>query len=113
MPTPTTGTGSQPDLLILSCIEDWAYFMHTHTPAHFTPLANKYTNATGSTVVDSSSVALVTPDLVQHYVHGNWQGTMQVQDCLSNIFRLLGIDPSISLLQQQEIYQMLCLGEAP
>jgi len=38
---------------------------------------------------------------------------MQVQDCLSGIFRLLGIKPSISLIQQQEIDQMLCLGEAP
>jgi len=73
--------------------------MHTHTPTDIVPLANKYTNATGSSVIDSTSLALITPDLVQHYVRGNWQGTMQVQDCLSGIFRLLGIDPSISLLQ--------------
>jgi len=38
---------------------------------------------------------------------------MHVQDCLIGIFRTLGIDPSISLLQQREIDQMLCLGEPP
>jgi len=110
---PTTGTESQPDLLILSCVEDLAYLLRTHTPADFASLANKYTNATGSTVVDSSAAALITPDIVQHYVHGSWQGTMQVQNFLSGIFRLPGIDPSISLFQQKEIYQMFCLWEAP
>ena len=38
---------------------------------------------------------------------------MQVQDCLFGIFSILGIDSSTSLLQQQEIDQMLYLGEAP
>jgi hypothetical protein len=87
--------------------------MHTHTPTDFVSLENRYTNATGSTLVDSSSVGPITPNIIQHYVRGIWQGTMQVHDCLSGIFRILGIDPSISLLQQQEMDQMLCLGEAP
>ena len=68
----TTGIGTQPDLSILSCVDEWAYLVHTHTPADFAALANKYTNAMGSTVVDSSSVAPITPNLVQHCVHGNW-----------------------------------------
>jgi len=38
---------------------------------------------------------------------------MEVHDCLTSIFRLLRLDHSVSLLQQQEIYQMLYLGEAP
>ncbi len=38
---------------------------------------------------------------------------MEVQDYLDGIFRLLRLDPSVSLLQQHEIYQMLYLGEAP
>ena len=63
-------------------------------------------------VTDCSAAALTTPDTVQHYTYGNWQGTMEVQDCLNGIFRLLRLNPSISLLQQHEIYQMLYLGEA-
>ena len=38
---------------------------------------------------------------------------MEVQDYLADIFRLLRLDPSVSLLQQQEIDQMIYLGEAP
>jgi hypothetical protein len=37
----------------------------------------------------------------------------EVQDYISGLFRLLRLDPSVSLLQQQEIDQMLLLGEAP
>ena len=62
---------------------------------------------------DSSSVAHITPGLVQHFTHGNYQGTVEIHDCLSGIFNLLRVDPSISILQHQEIYQILCLGEAP
>ena len=93
--------GSPPDISNISSVEDWAYLMHTHAPIDFASLANKYKAATGPSVVfDSSAVGPITPNIIQHYVHGNWQGTMQVQDYLSGIFRRLGIDPSISLLQQ-------------
>jgi hypothetical protein len=99
---PTTDTKSNPDLPILTRVEDWAHLLHNHTHADVASLANKCTNAgsTGSPVIDSSSAVLVPLHLVQHYAYGNWEGTMQMHDCLSSIFRLLGIDPSISLLQQ-------------
>ncbi len=38
---------------------------------------------------------------------------MKMQDCLTGIFKLLRIDPSVSFLLQHEIDQMLYLGEAP
>ena len=50
-------------------------------------------------VTDCSAAALITPDTVQHYAYGNWQGPMEVQDCLNGIFRLLRLNPSISLLE--------------
>jgi len=105
--------GSPPNLPTISSVKDWAHLMHTHTLTAFAALANKYTNTTCPIVLDCSAAGPITPDTIQHYVHGNWQGTHQVQDCLIGIFRTLGIDPSISLLQQQEIDQMLRLGEAP
>jgi hypothetical protein len=38
---------------------------------------------------------------------------MEVQDCLDGIFNILGINPSLALLRQPEIDQILCMGEAP
>ena len=113
MPALPKSKGSIPDLPIISSIEDWAHLMQTHTPSDFASLANSYTNITGPTVLDCSGTEPITPAIIQHFVHGNWQNTIQVQECLTGIFRTLGIDPSISLLQQQEIDQMLCLKEAP
>jgi hypothetical protein len=67
----STGNGSPPDLPIISSVEDWAYLMHTHTPIDFASLANKYTAATGPTILDSSAVGPINPDTIQNYVHGN------------------------------------------
>ena len=38
---------------------------------------------------------------------------MEVQECLEGICKLLHLDLTISLMQQPEIDQILCLGEAP
>ena len=45
-------------------------------------------------------------------VFGEWQGTLEIQEYLDGIFRMLQIDPSTYLLQQPEIDEILCLGEA-
>ena len=37
---------------------------------------------------------------------------MEVQDC-DGIFNILRINPSLALLRQPEIDQILCMGEAP
>ena len=79
----------------------------------FAKVANLHGNHTWPPVFDTSAAALITPAIVQHFAYGNWQGTMEIQDCMSGLFRQLRINPSISLLQQQEIDQMFYLGEAP
>ena len=79
----------------------------------FAQIANLHGNNTCPPITDSSAAALITPDIIKHYTYGNWQGNMEAQDCMSGIFQLLRLDPSISLLHQQEIYQMFYLGEAP
>ena len=38
---------------------------------------------------------------------------MEVQDCLDGIFNILRMNPSLALLRQPEIDQILCMGEAP
>jgi hypothetical protein len=62
---------------------------------------------------DASSVALLRRSQIERYVYGAWQDTHEVHDCIKSIFKILQIDPSISLLRQQELDQILCLGEAP
>ena len=110
---PTTAITPGPDLPLITCIEDWARLLQTHIHRDFAKIANLHENNTCPPVTDSYAAALITPDIIQHYAYGNWQGTMEVQDCLSGIFRFLRLDPSISLPQQQEIDQMFYLGETP
>ena len=74
---------------------------------------NLYGSHTCPSVADTSVATLITPAIIQHFTYGNWKGTMEIQDCLSELFRLLSINPSISLLQHHEIDQMLYQGEAP
>ena len=110
---PTTTITPGPNLPLITCIEDWARLLQTHIHKEFATIANQHGNNTCPPVKDSSSTVFITPYLIQHYAYGNGQGTMEVQDCMASIFRLLRIDLFISLLQQQEIDQMLYLGEAP
>ena len=66
------------DLTYITKMEDWAHLLQTHTHSEFASLANKYTNNMCPPCHDSSSVALITPDLVQHFTYGNYQGTMEI-----------------------------------
>ena len=110
---PTTAITPEADLPAIHRIEDWETLLQTHSPESFASIANRYKNSECTPVTDRSAADLITPDLIQHFVHGNWQGTMEVQDCLKGIFNLLRINPSISLLLQHEIDQILLQGEAP
>ena len=60
-----------------------------------------------------SGVAFIRPSQIHHYVYGECQGTLEIQECMEGIFRLHLLDPAISLLQQPEIDPILCIGEAP
>ena len=102
-----------PNLPLITCNEDWARLLQTHSQRGFATIANQHGNNTCPPVTNSSAAALITLYLIQHYAYDNWHGNMDVHDCLAGIFRLLRIDPSISLVQQQEIDQMFYMGEAP
>ncbi len=67
--------------------------LQTHIHEAFATIANLHGNHMCPPVIDSSSAALITPYIVQHYVHGNWQGTTEVHDCLASLFRLLRLPP--------------------
>jgi hypothetical protein len=102
-----------PEPTPIPTIREWARLLHTHTHEEFATLALLHKDHFSPPCMDVSGVALIRPSQIQHYVFGEWQGTMEVQECLEGIFKLLQLDPSISLMQQPEIDQILCLGEAP
>jgi hypothetical protein len=62
---------------------------------------------------DAFSVALIRPFQIKHYGYVWWQGTVEVQECMEGIFKILLTDPSICLLQQHELDQILGPEEAP
>ena len=62
---------------------------------------------------DVSGFALLRPSQIKRYTYGNWQCDLDIQDCMEGIFRLLKLDPSISLMQQMEVQQLFRLGVAP
>ena len=42
-----------------------------------------------------SGVALLHPYRIHHYIYGEWQSTIEIQECLGGIFKILQIDPAI------------------
>jgi hypothetical protein len=38
-------------------------------------------------------VALLRPSQIHHYIYGDWQGTMESQECLEGNFKILDLDP--------------------
>jgi len=87
--------------------------LQTHTHEEFASLALLHMDRTCPPCMDVLGVALIRPSQIHFYVFGEWQGTLEVQECLERVFRIPQLDPSISLLQQQELDQVFCLGEAP
>ena len=94
-------------------IDDWIRILYTHTHEGFASLSDLYKDATCTPYWDVSGAALLRPSKIKHYTYGNWQSDLDVHDCLEGIFKLLRLDPSISLMQQPEMDQMLRTGEAP
>ena len=56
--------------------------------------------------MDVSGVAILGPSQ-------EWQGTLEIQEYLEGILKILQLNPAISLLRQPEIDHPLCKGEAP
>ena len=49
--------------------------------------------------MDVSREALYLPSQIHHYVYGEWQDSLEVQDCLDGIFNILRINSSLALLK--------------
>jgi hypothetical protein len=96
----------------IPAIRDWAHLLHTHTHEEFASIALLQKDHTRPPCMDVSGAALIRPSQIHHYFFGKLQGTLEIQESLEGILRLLQLDPSISLLQQPEIDQILCIGEA-
>ena len=50
---------------------------------------------------------------MQPYTYGEWQGILEVRECLDGIFKLIRLVPSISMIQPLEAAQFLVIGKAP
>ena len=85
----------------------------THTHEEFATLATLQKDHACPPCRNVSGVALLHPSKIHHYVYGEWQGSLEVHDCLDGIFNILQINSSIALLKQHEIDQILYMGEAP
>ncbi len=94
-------------------MEDWMHILHTHSHEEFSEIANQYKDTTCLPCVDVSGIAHLRPSLIQIYTYSGWQGTLEIHECLDDIFKLLRLDPFISLIQPLEAAQILVLGEAP
>jgi hypothetical protein len=105
----TTSTQPPP----IRTIDDWIRALHTHTHEGFTALLESYTNESCTPCWDVSGAALIRPSQIKHYTYRNWQRDLDVHDCLEGLFKLLQLDPSIALMQQPEMDQMLGTGELP
>ena len=80
---PNTEVPPDSDLPTITSIEDCTNLRHAHRRRDFAKLANLHGSKTCPPVADTSAAALITPAIVQHFAYGNWQGTMEVQDCLT------------------------------
>jgi hypothetical protein len=111
LPTPTQEHGPKVEAISpipgqnppITSIEDWAHLLLTHTHEEFASLATRQHDRACPPCRDVSGTGLLLPSQIHHYVYGEWQGTMEVQDCLDGIFNILGINPSLALLRQPEI----------
>jgi hypothetical protein len=97
----------------ISYVDDWIHILRTHKDEEFTRLATHYEVESCPPCMDTSGIAILRPPLIQHYTHGGWQGTLKVQESLDGIFKLLHLDPSISMIKSLEAAQFLVLGESP
>jgi len=94
-------------------MKNWALMQNTHTHEEFASLIALYEDHSCTPCEDASSAALIRPSQIKQYVYGGWQGTLEIRECMTGLFRILQLKPSIFLHQQHELDQILCLGETP
>ena len=76
-------------------MEDWANQLLTQTHEKFATLATLQSDGDCPPCMDVSGKALLLPSQIHQYVYGEWQGSLEVQDCLEGIFNILHINPMI------------------
>ena len=89
--------------LLITSLAEWARMLRTHTHEQLSSLLTQYNDYSCIPCEDASSVSLLRPSQIKRYVHGAWQDIQEVYDCMEGIFKILQIDPSISLLKQQDM----------
>jgi len=82
----------------ITSLRDWTYLLLTHTHEEFASLATLQNGHTCPPCGDISGVAFLHPSQIHHYIYEGWQGTLEIQECLDGIFKILQLDPSISLI---------------
>jgi len=113
-PVPDNARGSATSIPHpITSLEDWAHVLRNYTHEQFSSVLTQRDDKSCIPCTDASSEALLRRSQIERYSYGTWQDTREVQYCMEGIFKLLQIDPSISLLQQPELDQILCMGEAP
>jgi len=90
-------------------VEDWIHILQAHTHEKFADLTAEYDDNTCPLCMDVPGVSLLRPSLIYHYTYGSCQDTLEIQECLDGIFKLIRLDPSISLIQPLEAGQFLAL----
>ena len=63
-------------------IRVWSQMLLTYTHAEFATLATLQKNHTCPSCRDISRVVLLRPPQIHHYVYTEWQGTLEIRECL-------------------------------
>jgi hypothetical protein len=109
--TPSRHTSTQ--LPSIETIDDWIYLLHSQTHEEFAKLVKSLSDDTCTPCYDVSGLARLCPSQIKHYIYGGWQSDLDVQDCMEGIFKLFHLNPSISLMQQPEMDQLLRTEQVP
>jgi len=79
-------------------VRNCSHMLLTHTHEEFATLASLQKDHTRPPCRYVSGLALLRPSQIHHYIYGEWQGILEIQECLDGIFKILQLDPAVSLL---------------
>jgi hypothetical protein len=75
----TRGRAHHPSPPLVTSLEEWAYVLLTHTHEAFASLVFLYKDHSCLPCEDASSMALIRPSYIKHYICGWWQRTLEIQ----------------------------------
>ena len=94
-------------------LSDWTDILRSHSHTEFAEVVRSHTTASCHPCPDVSGVSDIALSDVLDFSFGSWQSDAWVALCLEGIFKILNLDPAISLLNQAEINQLLTRGDTP